>query len=46
MRLGGSRIIGSSVTPEFKVMLPKRPNRVLINAFHDILAKESVSNEL
>ena len=34
------------MTPEFKLMLPARPQRVLINAFRDILAKESVSNEL
>ncbi len=46
VRLGGSRVVGSAMTPEFKVMLPQRPQRVLINAFHDILAKESVSNEL
>ncbi len=45
-RLGGVRVVGSSVTPEFKLMLPARPQRVLINAFRDILAKESVSNEL
>jgi Peptidase family M1 domain len=35
-RLGNVRMIGES-TSNIKVMLPKRPSRVLINAFHDVL---------
>jgi hypothetical protein len=45
IRLGTMGVAGSSTTPEFQVMLPRRPARVLINAFQDILAEESVSNE-
>ncbi len=43
MRLGDINITGSTTTPEFKVMLPQRPKRVLINAHHDVLAVESLS---
>ena len=32
--------------PEFTAKLPKRPKRVLINAYHDVLALESVSSEV
>jgi len=42
-RLGEATVIGNSTTPEFKVMLPQKPKRVLINAFHDVLAAESIS---
>lgn len=43
LRLGDINITGSTTTPEFKVMLPQRPKRVLINAHHDVLAVESLS---
>ena len=45
MRLGEATLIGNSTTPEFKVMLPQKPKRVLINAFHDVLASESTSQQ-
>jgi hypothetical protein len=44
MRLGEAQVAGSTTTQEFQVKLPQRPKRVLINANHDILAVESVSN--
>jgi hypothetical protein len=43
VRLGEAGIIGNSTSPEFKVMLPQKPKRVLINANNDVLASESVS---
>jgi len=42
-RLGEATVVGNSTTPEFSVMLPQKPKRVLINAFHDVLASESTS---
>ena len=44
MRLGDIAVKGNLTTPEFQVKLPQRPKRVLINAHHDVLASESVSN--
>lgn len=44
MRLGAARLYGSSTTPEFKIMLPQKPKRVMINHNYDVLASESVSN--
>lgn len=43
MFLGRIAAVGNSTTPEFKVMLPKKPKRVLINAYCDVLAVESAS---
>lgn len=43
VRLGEIGVQGNTTTPEFKVKLPERPKRVLINYHHDILAVESVS---
>jgi hypothetical protein len=45
VRLGEANIIGNSTTPEFKIKLPQRPKRVVLNAFHDILTIESVSEQ-
>ena len=45
MRLGEATLIGNTSTPEFKVKLPQKPKRVLINAYHDVLSMESVSQE-
>jgi hypothetical protein len=45
MRLGEATLIGNTTTPEFKVKLPQKPKRVLINAYHDVLSMESVSQE-
>jgi aminopeptidase N len=44
MRLGAANLSGNSSTPEFKVTLPQKPRRVLINYHHDVLATESLSN--
>lgn len=43
-RLGMVPVMGSTTTPEFKVKLPQRPKRVLINYHYDVLAVESVSS--
>ena len=45
VRLGEATLIGNSATKEIVVKLPQRPKRVAINAFHDVLALESVSQE-
>jgi aminopeptidase N len=45
VRLGQANVTGNTSTPEFKVRLPQKPRRVLINAHHDVLAVESVSTE-
>lgn len=45
MRLGEATVNGNSTTPEFKVMLPQKPKRVVINAFHDVLATDSISEQ-
>jgi hypothetical protein len=41
-RLGSIGVVGNQTAPEFKVILPKKPKRVILNAHHDILAAESV----
>jgi hypothetical protein len=43
-RLGSARLHGNSATPEFKVALPQKPKRVMINYYYDVLASESVGN--
>jgi carboxypeptidase family protein/peptidase M1-like protein len=45
VRLGEATLIGNSTTPEFKVKLPQKPKRVLVNAFHDVLSTEDVSQQ-
>ena len=45
VRLGLANITGNSTTPELKVRLPQRPKRVVLNAFQDVLAVESVSEQ-
>jgi hypothetical protein len=42
MRLGSVPITGNQTSPEFKVIIPKKPKRVILNAHHDILTAESV----
>jgi hypothetical protein len=37
VRLGTIRIIGNTTMDKIQVMLPKKPKRVLINAYHDVL---------
>lgn len=43
VRLGEVTATGNTTVPEFSVKLPKKPKRVLINAFGDVLASESAS---
>lgn len=43
MLLGSVPVIGNQTSQEIKVILPKKPKRVLLNAHHDILAVESVT---
>jgi hypothetical protein len=43
MRLGAATMAGNITVP-LEVQLPQRPKRVLVNAYHDILAVESVSS--
>ncbi|HJZ67818.1 MAG TPA: carboxypeptidase regulatory-like domain-containing protein [Blastocatellia bacterium] len=43
VRLGLATITGNATTQELKVRLPQKPKRVVLNAFHDVLAVESVS---
>jgi hypothetical protein len=42
MRLGSIGLVGDQTSPEFKVIIPKKPKRVILNAHHDILTAESV----
>jgi hypothetical protein len=42
LRLGQAAVEGSTPT-EFKVKLPQKPKRVIVNAFHDVLAVDSTS---
>jgi aminopeptidase N len=44
VQLGQVRIAGNSSTKDFRLPLPKRPKRVLLNAEHDVLASEVVIN--
>lgn len=44
-RLGEATMVGNQTTPEFTVRLPQKPKRVLINAYHDVLSTESVSEQ-
>ena len=43
IRIGEVRMFGNSTSAEFKASLPQKPKRVLINAYNDVLASESVS---
>ena len=36
-RLGTVRMVGNSTNDKLQVLLPKKPRRVLINAYHDVL---------
>jgi hypothetical protein len=37
VRLGTARMTGNSTNDKLEVKLPKKPKRVLINAYHDVL---------
>jgi aminopeptidase N len=41
-RLGSVVAQGNATAPDFKIMLPRKPKRVLLNANHDILNAENV----
>jgi hypothetical protein len=43
-RIGSVPLRGNHTSNEFKVMLPKKPKRVLINANHDVLAAQSTAS--
>lgn len=43
-KIGSVALRGSSTSGEFKVLLPKKPKRVLINADHDVLAAQSTAS--
>lgn len=38
-RLGAARMIGNSTSTDLQMKLPKKPERVLINAYHDVLSQ-------
>jgi aminopeptidase N len=44
--LGRTILVGNQTSKEFKVVLPKKPKRVLLNANYDVLASESIAKEL
>ena len=37
-RLGQVRMLGNATNDKIQVLLPKKPKRVMINAWHDVLA--------
>jgi hypothetical protein len=39
--IGSAVLRGTHTSNEFKLLLPKKPKRVLINVNHDVLAAES-----
>jgi hypothetical protein len=45
-RLGSLIVRGNSSSPEFKLLLPKKPKKVMLNAWQDVLAHESVAKEM
>ena len=44
--LGLLAAVGSTTGGEFQTVLPKRPRRVLLNAYEDVLAMEVTANQL
>jgi aminopeptidase N len=45
LRLGSAFVAGNGSSPEFKLLLPKRPKRVGANLLADVLAVETVNQE-
>ncbi len=45
-RAGSVPLVGEQTSNEFKIRLPKKPKRVLLNANHDVLAAEAVAKEM
>jgi hypothetical protein len=46
IRAGYVTLKGASTSGEVKINLPKKPKRVVLNAFHDVLAAEAVVKEV
>ena len=46
VRAGYVTLKGSSTSSEVKINLPKKPKRVVLNGFHDVLAAEAVVKEV
>ena len=46
VRLGQATMTGSSTLPELEVILPRMPKRVMVNAMHDVLAVENISQQI
>jgi hypothetical protein len=46
VRAGYVTLKGASTSSEVKVNLPKKPKRVVLNAYHDVLAAEAVVKEV
>ena len=46
IRLGSMGLVGSQTGPEFKIKLPKKPKRVLLNANHDVLASSTTVEQM
>jgi hypothetical protein len=42
VRLGSVGLKGNSSSSEFKILLPRKPKRILLNGLHDVLAAESI----
>jgi hypothetical protein len=46
IRAGYATLKGNTTSAEMKINLPKKPKRVMLNAFHDVLASEAVVKEV
>jgi len=46
IRAGFVTLKGNVTSSEVKIELPKKPKRVMLNAFHDVLASEAVVKEV
>jgi hypothetical protein len=46
VRAGYVTLKGASTSSEVKINLPKKPKRVVLNGFHDVLAAEAVVKEM
>jgi len=45
-RAGSVTLLGNQTSKEFKIRLPRKPKRVLLNANYDVLATESAAKEM
>ena len=45
-RIGSVPIGGNSTSPEFKVPLPKKPKKIVLNANYDVLCSEAIAKEM